>query len=56
MGEIDLFKKFSYLIGQCAKKEKLLKNNYTKNVKINTHECNSLSSKHKITLDRLTCH
>ena len=29
--------------------------NYTKNVDINIYECNSLTTRHKITLDGLTC-
>ena len=48
MGQIGLFKNYSYFIGPCAKKKKLLRNYSAEN------ECNSLTSKHKITLNRLT--
>ena len=36
MGQIDLFKNYSYWIGPCAKKNlTLIRINYTKNVNIN---------------------
>ena len=38
------------------KKKKTLRNNYTKNKYEMNNEHDSLTSKHKITLDELTCH
>ena len=49
---MDLFKNYSYSTGPCTKK--LLRNNYTKDVSMNV--CDSLTSNHKMTLDKLTCH
>ena len=44
MAQIDLFKNYSYSIGMCAKKN-------LKQHKKRKYECNSPSSKHKITID-----
>ena len=51
MDQIDLFKKYLYLIGLYAKKP--CKKQLHKKCK---YECNSLTSWHKIRLDKLMCH
>ena len=35
MCQIDLFEKYSYFIGMCAKKKQLVRNNYIKNINMN---------------------
>ena len=55
--QINLLKKFSYLIGPFAKKKKApLRNNNTKNINMNIQWSDSLTSRHKITLGKLICH
>ena len=48
--QIDLFKNYSYFIGPVQKKTS---NNYTKRFKQAYNECDSLTSRHEISIDRL---
>ena len=49
-----MFKNYGYLIGSCEKKT-ILRNKYTKNVSMNISESNTLTFRHKLTLDELIC-